>query len=460
MIVKEKGWLCKWLTEDVSMSRVITSNTAQLMLLPSNLGVWLPENHLARFIDQTVDRLDLSEITRNYNFQEKRGRPAFDPTMLTKIVIYGYCTGIISNRDIASAIINRIDFRFLSGHRQPDYTVIAKFKKLHLPAMANLFQQVLEMAATAGLIELKKVAVDGSKVLADASKHKAMSYARMCTNIALLKKEMAELKHEKHNLPLAASKKKELGEEIDFKKKRLSNIKQAKVALEERVKQDAQHQEKTANNNNKRNKKSKSVKPAPKAQRNFTDPDSRIMKVGNGFEQCYNAQAAVDHKAQIIIAQQVSQDCNDKLQLRPVLKIAAASLGLIPDKGLADNGYYSEDNLTAPELAGIELLIPPSRQKHGKPTATPSGRLPKELSIADKMRRKLQTKEGKEIYALRKSIVEPVFGQIKEANLHFRQFSFRGLKNVQHEWALVCLAHNLLKIFRSGQRSQLYQLAA
>lgn len=237
----------------------------------------------------------------------------------------------------------------------------------------------------------------------------------------------------------------------------MSNIKQAKIALEERVKQDAQHQEKTANKN-KRNKKS--VKPDPKAQRNFTDPESRIMKVGNGFEQCYNAQAAVDHKAQIIIAQQVTQDCNDKLQLRPVLKRAAASLGLVPDKGLADSGYFSEDNLTAPELAGIELLIPPNRQKHGKPTAKPSGRLSQNLSIADKMRRKLQTQEGKEIYALRKSIVEPVFGQIKEANLHFRQFSFRGLKNVQHEWALVCLAHNLLKIFRSGWQPQLYQLVA
>jgi transposase len=211
LIVKQKGRLRKRLAEDVIMSRIIPSNTAQLMLLPSNVGAWLPEKHLARFIDQTIDNLDLSEITRNYDFQEKRGRPAFDPTMLTKIVIYGYCTGIISNRDIASAIINRIDFRFLSGHRQPDYTVIAKFKKLHLPAMANLFQQVLEMATEAGLIELKKVAVDGSKVLADASKHKAMSYDRMCKSIALLNKEIAELKHERHSLPSDSSKKKNSG---------------------------------------------------------------------------------------------------------------------------------------------------------------------------------------------------------------------------------------------------------
>jgi transposase len=443
--------------EDVIMSRVITSNTAQLVLLPSDAGAWLPEKHLARFIDQTVERLDLSKIIASYDFQEKRGRPAYDPTMLTKLVIYGYCTGITSNRGIEQATIERIGFRFLAGHRLPDHSVIAKFKKNHLPALANLFKQVLDIAAEAGLIELKKTAVDGTKVLADASKHKAMSYDRICKSIPLLKEETSKLKREKRKLPVNSSKRQELRKEIDFKKKRLNNIKQAKIVLEEKAKQDAQRERESADKK-KRHKKSK---PAPKAQYNFTDPDSRIMKVGNGFEQCYNAQVAVDHKAQIIIAQQVTQDGNDKMQLRPVLKAVAKSLGLLPDKSLADAGYYSEENITAPELAKIELLVPPNRQKHSDKPITMSGRKPQNLSVTDEMRRKLQTTEGKKLYAMRKAIVEPVFGQIKEANLCFRQFSFRGLRNVQNEWALVCLAHNLLKIFRSTiQSKQLCQLAA
>lgn len=458
------------------MSRMIVSNTAQLTLVASNPGAYLPPRHLARFVDQVVEHLDLSEIQQKHKRQQKRGRPMYDSVMMTKLVVYGYCTGIVSERGIEEAIQERFDFHFLAGGQRPDSTKIGKFVRSNLAALAKLFQPILEMAAEAGLIELKIVALDGTKMLADASKHKAMSIDRLRLACRKLPKEIAKIKRQLKRLSVSSSKRKKLIEDLEFKTARFNIVQQAKIDLEERMKEvekkkalekaqegtltkatgKKKSEEKIKNNQEKKEKQKES-----KPQINFTDNQSRIMKMGNGWGQCYNAQAAVDRKAQIIVAQTVTNEVNDKQQWEPNLKAVGENLGLMPDNSLGDTGYYSESNVTAPSLASTNALVPPNRQRQGIPPVVAVGRIPNSLSITDKMRRKLQTKEGQELYAMRKSTVEPVFGQIKAAKQRFRQFSFRGLAKVRHEWALICLAHNLTKIFRSGwQLQQTQQLAA
>jgi transposase len=468
------------------MGRMITSNTAQLTLVLSGPGADLPPRHLSRFVDQAIESLDLSAILRKYKLHKKRGRGPDDPRMLTKLIIYGYCTGIISERGIEEAVKMRFDFRFLGGGRCPDSTNIGKFKYRHLPALAGLYQQILEMAAAAGLIELKVTALDGTKVLADASKHKAMSIDNLCKKVRSLKKEIAEIRRLLKRLSPKSAKRPALMDDLEFKTKRFNTVKQAKIDLEQRIKESAEKKaEEDAANKKKKNPetnekkttrkeartKSKSTsksnnegtatktvkenakpKKVSKPQINFTDKESRMMPMGNGWGQCYNAQAVVDRKAQIIIAHDVTQDINDKKQWVPMLDGAGRNLGLLPDKSLGDTGYYSESNVTAPSLASTEAFIPPPKTRHQEDQAAkaPTGRKPKDLSVADTMRRKLLTEDGKEEYGKRKSTVEPVFGQIKETKQHFRQFSYRGLTKVKHEWALVCLAHNLTKIFCSG----------
>lgn len=424
------------------MSRRITSNAAQLRLVPSDLGFWLPEYHQARFFDGVVENeLDLSSILRKYNGSEKRGRPGYDPVMLTKITVYAYSVGLNSSREIEQACIERIDFRYLSGNRQPDHRTIAAFRKQHLKELGDLFEQVLLIAAGDSLVELKDVAIDGTKVLANASKHKAMSYDHMVAKSKQLRKELAALRKERRTA--SGKRREQLDADIKFKRERLKKIREAKRALEDRVREE------------------RSEKPSAKEQRNFTDPESRIMKVGGDFEQCYNAQAAVDKKHQIILAACVSQNANDKNLLEPVVQLVANTLGLVPDRGLADAGYFSEavvQSLTT-RFTKTQWFIATGRLPHGRSTQAPRGRIPTAISITERMKRQLSTKGGKAVYAQRKAIVEPVFGQIKEANLDFRQFSFRGLTNVQHEWRLVCAVHNLLKIFRSRKASARRQTA-
>lgn len=414
------------------MSRRIVSNVGQLRLVPSDLGLWLPEEHQARFFDELVENeLDLSSILMKYGTLEKRGRPGYDPVMLTKIIIYAYSVGLNSSREIEQACIERIDFRYLSGNRQPDHRTIAAFRKQHLKEFGNLFEQVLLIATEDGLVELKDVAIDGTKVLANASKHKAMSYGHMIAKSKQLRKELALLRKERRTA--RGKRSEQLDADIKFKRERLKKICESKSALEERV------------------SKERSEKPSDKEQRNFTDPESRIMKVGGDFEQCYNAQAAVDKKQQIILAASVSQNANDKKLLEPVVQSVADTLGLVPDRGLADAGYFSEavvQSLTT-RFTKTQWFIATGRLPHGRNTRATRGRIPTAISITERMKRQLSTKAGKAAYAQRKAIVEPVFGQIKEANLAFRQFSFRGLAKVQHEWRLVCAVHNLLKVFRS-----------
>lgn len=461
------------------MNNLIVSNTAQLNLVLSHPGAYLPARHLARFVDEAVERLDLSEIKQREKRVSNRGRSNYDPVMMSKLVIYGYCIGIVSEREIEEAMGERFDFNFLAGGRRPDSTTIGNFKRRNLASLAKLFQPILEMAVEAGLVDLKVVAIDGTKMLADASKHKAMSIDRLRLNCRKLPKEIATIKRQLKRLSSSSPKRKKLIEDLAYKAARLDTVRQAKTDLEHRMKEDAERKarEKAQGGTRKRTKTKKQVgrntknetkenaiktkQKESKPQINFTDKESRIMKMGNGWGQCYNAQSAVDRKAQIIVAQSVTNETNDKQQWEPNLRAVGENLGLLPDNGLGDAGYFSESNVSASPLASTNVLIPPHRQRHGEQRTAPAGRIPQSLSITDRMRRKLQTQEGQELYAMRKSTVEPVYGQIKEGKQRFRQFSFRGLTKVRHEWALICLGHNLKKIFRSGwQPSQSQQLAA
>jgi transposase len=413
------------------MSTCIPANTEQLCLVPSDPGWLLPADHPVRFFNHIVENeLDVSKLKHSIR-EGRTGRPSYDPVMLLKIVLYGYMEGLLSSRRVQSACADRLDFRFLTGGLKPSFSTITKFRAEHSETLSELFLQSISIATKDDLVEMKDVAFDGTKILANASKHKAMSYERMCERVRKYHAEIEALKRER---PTACvRRKKEIEIDLEFKRERFANIQAQKFALEDQhLAQRGEH-------------------PKEKDQRNFTDPESRIMKKGTGFEQCYNAQAAVDKNNQIIVAAYVTQAGNDKQQLEPLVDLTLKGLGVLPDRGLADAGYFSEavtESLKS-KYKSTEWLISPGRLAHQKASsAPPKGRIPHDISTADLMRRKLSTKKGKKSYAQRKAIVEPAFGQIKEANLAFHRFSFRGLKKVHAEWSLVCAAHNLLKIIR------------
>lgn len=413
------------------MSRFKQHDSFQLSFLPCSAGFGLPDDHPARFFSQFLeDEIDLSEILNSFKGDASPGRPAYHPLLMVKLIMYGYAQGITSSRELAKACIERLDFRFITGSQMPDHRSIARFRKTHLEAFAGLFKQSVDLAAAEELIEMNEVAVDGSKILANASKRKAMSYSRMLDTSKQLRAEIYKLKQEAH---IANDRKQaEMKKDLQFKRKKLQTICTGKKKLEEKAK----------SRGNRR--------PEDKAQINFTDSESAIMRVGSGFEQCYNAQIVVDKKAQIVVAAKVTQDCNDKLQIEPMLVEMVVAVGLIPKRVLADSGYFSEANIARLLLKfpKLEFFIPPNRQSASKELKS-QGRIPAEISVIDRMRRKLSTKKGKAIYKFRKAIVEPVFGQIKSANLKFARFSFRGFKAVSAEWKLVCAIHNLWKIQRA-----------
>jgi transposase len=392
---------------------------------------WLPADHPVRFLDEIVEQeLDVSQFVEMAN-SCKRGRPSYNQLMLLKIVLYGYMVGLHTSRKLALACIERVDFRYLTGGLTPSFSTITRFRARNTEALAALFQQSLSIATKDDLVEMRDVAFDGTKVLANASKRKAMSYERMCEKVRMHYEEIQGLKLERRTA--TARRQAEIECELEFKGKRFANLQEHKIALED------EHLSKTGE------------QPKPKDQRNFTDPESRIMKKGAGFEQCYNAQAAVDKGSQIILAAFVTQAANDKQQLEPLVALTVECVGVLPDRGLADAGYFSEAAIgSVKQLYGsTNWLVSPGRLAHGgKCEAPPRGRIPHDISVADLMRRKLHTKAGKMAYAQRKAIVEPAFGQIKEACLEFRRFSFRGLKKVHREWLLVCAAHNFLKVIR------------
>ena len=415
----------------------------QDLLLPPSLRDWLPEGHLAYFVSDVVDQLDLGAIEGYYE-QEERGYPPYHPGMMVKVLVYGYCVGVFSSRKLQKHLQEDVGFRVLAAGNQPDFRTLSDFRKLHLEALQGLFEQVLQMALELGAVKLGRVAIDGSKVKGNASKHKAMSYGRMKEDEKRLKQEVQQLLAEaegtdvEEDARLGNQSGDELPAELQRREERLQRIRQAKRALEKRIREEAAA----------KGDDPASSKPEAKAQYNFTDPESRILKGADGFVQGYNAQIAVESETQLIVGQTITQAANDKQQLLPMIDHVEQQAGQRPEEVVADNGYASEENLEAAEAAQIEVYVAVGRDKHNqRQSRCPRGPLPKTATRMDRMRRKLKTKVGRAIYATRKTIVEPVFGQIKQAQ-GFRQFLLRGLKKVQGEWALVCMAHNVLKVHR------------
>jgi transposase len=419
------------------------------LLLPPSLREWLPENHLAYFVSDVIDHLDLSAMDEVYG-NEKRGQPPYDPRMMTKVLVYGYCVGVFSSRRIERRLAEDIAFRVLAADNQPNFRTISDFRKIHLKTLEGLFEQVLKIALEAGAMRVGRVALDGTKIKANASKHKAMSYDRMKEKEKDLRSQIKDLlaqaeaadaeEDARHGKDRWGD---ELPEELGRRETRLKAIREAKRALEARAR------EKTAAEGGAPDQ----AKPKDKDQYNFTDPQSRIMPGADGIIQGYNAQAAVEPSLHLIVGQTVTAASNDKQQLAPMLEVMERQSGQRPAEVLADSGYCSEKNLEALESAQnparrIEGYIATERQKHDEyRQPCPKGPLPKDATRVDRMRRKLKTKAGKSVYAARKTIVEPVFGQIKQAR-GFRQFLLRGIEKVRGEWSLVCLTHNILKFHR------------
>src|SRR5262252_4571730 len=392
----------------------------QDLLLPPSLRDWLPEDHLAFFVSDVIDQLDLSAIMAVYE-DEERGYPPYHPEMLTKVLVYAYCVGVFSSRKIQRRVVEDIAFRVLAAGNEPDFRTIADFRKTHLPALCGFFEQVLRLARELGAPRVGRVALDGSKIKANASKHKAMSYGRMRETQQQLRNEVTDLLAQAETADAAEDAEfgadrhgDELPAELQRRESRLQRIRDAKRVLEARARGEA-----AANG-----RPAAEAKPDPKAQYNFTDPESRIMMSPDGFIQGYNVQVAVD-ELQLIVGQAVTQETNDKKQLMPMITTIAQQSGDTPSQVLADAGYCSDENLTAIANTTIDAYISTRKQKHGeRPGPCPRGPLPKTATVVDRMTRKLHRKVGAAVYARRKAIVEPVLGQIKHAR-GFRQFLLR-----------------------------------
>jgi transposase len=426
----------------------------QDLLLPPSLRQWLAEDHLVYFVSDVVDQLDLSAMHTVYE-KERRGQPPYDPRLMTKLLVYGYCTGVFSSRRIQKRLRDDIPFRVLAAGNEPDFRTISDFRKIHIETLQGLFEQILAMALECGAIQLGRVSLDGTKLKANASKHKAMSYGRMKEKQQQLKAEVKQLldqaaaADETEDRQYGGKRGDELPEELRRRETRLAKIKEAKKVVEQRARDKAAEEGKSAD-------EAKRAKPDDKDQYNFTDPESRMMKGADGFVQGYNAQAAVEPKLLLIVGQSVTEATNDKKQLIPMVELIEQQSGQRPETILADNGYCSEQNLEHLESADeperkIEGFIATGKQKHGEHRLPAKrGPLPKGATSVDRMKRKLKTKVGKAVYATRKCVVEPVFGQIKQAR-GFRQFLLRGKEKVKGEWALLCLTHNILRLHAAMQ---------
>lgn len=418
----------------------------QIYLLPPSPREWLPEDHLVYFLSDLVDTLDLSTIYAAYT--EERGYPPYHPLLMVKILLYGYARGIVSSRKLERACHEDVAFRVLCGENRPNFRTISDFRKEHLEAFADLFLQVLRLCQRAGMVKLGHVAIDGTKIKANASKHKAMSYARMQEEEKRLKKEIAELLRESKRTDESEDRRygaqkrgDELPEELAHREGRLRKIQEAKAALEAEAREAAAEA-------GAQGEELERARPEPKEQRNFTDPESRIMPSGKTFVQAYNAQAAVDHGSQVIVAAEVTQQSSDKRQLVPMVERACENLQETPMIFSADAGYCSEDALETLEHYEIEAIVAPDKIRHRQwreqeilLEPVPSG-----LSRRDRMRHLIKTERGRQEYARRMCTVEPVFGQTKFAR-GFQQFLLRGYRKAGLEWKLVCTGHNLLKLF-------------
>ena len=429
----------------------------QPLLLPVRVQDFVGAEHLARFVvGLVVDHLDLREIEAAY--ASERGQPPFDPAMMTALLLYAYCSGVYSSRRIAKASRERVDFMSIVGLDAPDFRTISDFRKRHLKALAGLFTQVLQLCERAGLVKLGHVALDGTKIKANASKHKAMSYERMAKRAAELDAEVAGWMSAAAAADAAEDKAfgsdksgEEMPDWVADKKKRAEKIRAAQAELEAeakavaeakaKAKAQAEAEEKRRAEGRKKSGKPiapPSEEPDPKAQKNFTDPESRIMKTKDGFIQGYNAQAAVDATAQVIVAHGLDAKQSDQHHLTPLVDAIEANLGKKPEQVSADAGYCSDANLAALEKRGVDGYIALGRAKHASEGEGGSERV-------DAMREKIKAGGHETPYRLRKQLPEPVFGQIKQGR-GFRQFLLRGAKKVAKEWALVCIAHNVLKL--------------
>lgn len=448
---------------------------SQMLLLPPDLRQWLRDDHLGLYVSDVVDELDLSVIMNAYEEGDGRGRPPYHPRMMVKLLIYGYCVGKMSSRKIEQATYDDVAFRVLSGNQQPDHDSIAQFRKRHLQELAKLFLQVLGLCQRAGLVKLGHVAIDGTKIKANASKFQTMTYAGLTEAEQRLEAEVTRLLAEAERVDKAEDelygqdkRGDELPEELRQRESRLRRIRELKADLEREAKEKAEQQAAAAKQQNeKRLREAKAsgkkvrgrlakevdpgqATPAPKARRSFTDIESRMMKdhASNTFVQGYNAQLGVDAHSQIIVAATVVQAGNDQEQLLPVLLTVKQNLGQLPESVSADAGYFSTAAVTAEELNTVDVHVPPNQRppEAGEYEAP----LPENATVQERMWHKLNSKAGAAVYDQRKAIVEPVFAYLKHVR-GFRQFLLRGRQQVEAEWLLMCLTHNILKMFRTRQ---------
>ena len=452
------------------MSKTYRSwNPDQSYLLPPSPRDWLPENDLVYFVLDVVRGLDLSAITSKYETGDGRGFPPYHPRMMAILLLYSYTQGCFSSRRIMKRCERDAAYRVIVQQDVPDFRTISDFRKLHLSELEGLFVQVVRLCQKAGLVKLGHVSLDGTKVKANASRHKSMSYGYMKQEEKRLRKEMRDLlrqaenkdaeEDEHYGVDLRGD---ELPEALARRKSRLKRIQEAKKALEVEAQAAAQVERKRREQEDgqrgdtpRKGRQRKPIQEVPddKAQYNFTDPESSIMKVNNkGFDQCGNAQAVVDREHQVVIAADVTNQSNDKKQLAPMLEQSKHNVGRGPriKKFSADSGYFSEANVKEAERQKVDAYIATGRLKHHERVQPcPRGRPSPGLTVKERMARKLRTKKGRQTYAQRKWISEPVFGQVKRG-LGFVQFLLNGLENMRAEWRLVCMAHNLKKLHAAG----------
>ena len=435
----------------------LSFNRQQAYLLPPSIDEWLPQEHLARFIIEIVKELDLSNIHKAYGGQG--GSKAYHPEVLLSLLFYGYAIGVFSSRKIERATYDSVAFRYIAANTHPDHDTIATFRKRFLSELESLFVQILMVAQSAGFLKVGKVSLDGTKIKANASKHKALSYAyanklqeQLEAEVRTLMQKAEVADNEDANDGM------DIPKELLRREERLKVIKEATAQIEQRAKEryekeKALYDEKMQKREEKEKLSGKKPKgklpqepvnePKPTDQINLTDDESRIMKTsGGGFEQCYNAQASVEHDSRLIVHQHVTQNTNDKQEIAPTLNWFTNYPELKPPSLLADAGYFSEHNIHQCEDNKVTPYISFGKDQHNQPLEKRfkvEEPLPENPTVVEKMKHRLQTKEGKEIYALRKSSVEPVFGVIKHV-IGFRQFMLRGFEKAKGEWNLICIA--------------------
>jgi transposase len=447
----------------------------QVLLMAPVLSEWIPEGDLAHFVSDLVESgtLDLSAIYASY--EDERGYPPYDPRLMVKLLIYGYANAVVSSRKLERATYRDVGVRMLCADQHPDYRSIARFRKRHLEALGELFVQALRLCRQASLVGLGVLALDGTKLRANASRHKAMSYERMVSKETQLEAEIAEIRKNVGALLDEAertdaeederfgpeSRGDELPAELQHRESRLAKIREAKEALEAEAREAETARRVELEQQGKKPRRPPGGRdpfaPKPKAQRNFTDPESKIMKTSDGsFHQCYSGQAVVDARSQVIVVAELSDQAPDAQQLQPALDQLQENLKAIdaelPEGAAltADAGYFSEENVRITTEHRLDPHIATGRFKHSEPSAPASrGPIPKDATAKQRMARKLKTRKGSEVYKRRKAIVEPVFGQIGTVQ-DGQRVSIRGKPAARAQWRFHCAIHNLLKLHRAG----------